>query len=589
MFFLVPKLDPGGAWFDGLASRTTKSVNLEVTSRCNLRCTYCTVSQPDYVGLDMARDQGVRLREELRPRHVEMVCLNGHGETTMIPGWQDQLKGFIDEFPVSMTSNFARRFADSELRALARFKSLNISLDSTDAGLLREVRRKVDLRVMLENLERLRTTAREMDVKGPEIYFFVTVFDRNVLQLEDLARLAVSIQVTGVQFVSLMKHPDVEGPGNVRPVTSLSPEDQRQAAKAIDAALRLLKAAGITVETWGSCIDTIRRSVDAETSAGIDYADGQDIRRKLESQGGGNLHWHESIIEMCGPGETRDCIDPWVFAQFEANGNVLPCCIHTPIGSANASWPLDTVLNNGAIRRMRGQMLTGALDPECAVCPTRRRIDKQAFRRKYVQQLVLTPATEPARDSLWLTVLKIIYLGHPGSSLPVRIALGIARRLFTAALLNRLILRSDPGVPEALGDRVRFDDVKVGHFGIGDRIYLHPNDVGARPASVRFRGVALRQCTGADLHVYRDSAESAPIEFELSIQDSATGRPVYEERLVLQDRETHWAPALPVLNGEHDVVFRTRMAEGARSNAGAWAYIGYPVFLTPEPPSSVCA
>jgi MoaA/NifB/PqqE/SkfB family radical SAM enzyme len=579
MFFLVPKVDSSGAWFDGFESKTTKSVNLEVTSRCNLRCTYCTVSQPDYVGHDMDEGHEARICEELKPRNVEMVCLNGHGETTMIPGWPDRLKGFIDAFPVGMTSNFSRPLTDPELRAFARFKSVNMSLDSADSKVMREVRRRVGLDVMLDNLERLRATAREMGVKGPDVYLFVTVYDRNVLELEALARLAVSLRVTGVQFVTLMKHPDVEGSGNVRPVNSLDAADRGRAAIAIEAALRILKGAGITVETWGSSIDMIRRSVDAEASAGVEYADPEAIRRKLESTGGGNLHWHDSVIEMCGPDETRDCVDPWVFAQFEANGNVLPCCIHTPIGSTGKGRPVDVVLNDAPVRRLRHQMLTGELDPECAICPTRRRTGRDTFRRKYVQFLVLTHSVPPPEDSMWLKALKHIYLGAPAAPLPARLAARALRRGLTPALLNRLILRTDPGVSPALRSRVQFEGVSVGHFGLGDRIYLHPNAVGAEPASVRFRGVPLPKCLQADLHVYRDNPESEPVQFEMALVDSA-GRTVHEESLVLGDAMAHWVLALPGLEGDHDVVFRTRMAKGSRSNQGAWAYVGYPIFTS---------
>src|SRR5213079_2481089 len=42
---------------DLLASDRTQVAHLEFTSRCNLRCVYCAVSQPTYSGRDLEHEQ----------------------------------------------------------------------------------------------------------------------------------------------------------------------------------------------------------------------------------------------------------------------------------------------------------------------------------------------------------------------------------------------------------------------------------------------------------------------------------------------------------------------------------------------------
>src|SRR5262245_19667338 len=283
MFFLVPKLNADGTWFDTLSSHRTQAVNVEYTSDCNLRCSYCAVSLPTYAGADMSAETIDLVRCGLKDREPEIVTLNGHGETTMIPNWPGKLKPFIDQFPVGMTSNFARRFSPDELDAFARFKSVNISLDTADPSLLKRIRRSVNLDQMLENLANIRSAADRLGIPGPAVYLFCTVYDQNVLQLEEFARLAVSLRVTGVIFGNLMKHPDVAGACNVRPITSLSPTIRRQARRTIETAIDILREHGITVSSWGDSLETMKeRMSEGEND---DTCIAAAIRNKLDVQG----------------------------------------------------------------------------------------------------------------------------------------------------------------------------------------------------------------------------------------------------------------------------------------------------------------
>ncbi len=64
------------------------SAHFEITSKCNLSCVYCAVSQPDYHGLILAPDQATKVADWLLANNVTNINLNGHGETTIVSGWE---------------------------------------------------------------------------------------------------------------------------------------------------------------------------------------------------------------------------------------------------------------------------------------------------------------------------------------------------------------------------------------------------------------------------------------------------------------------------------------------------------------------
>jgi MoaA/NifB/PqqE/SkfB family radical SAM enzyme len=574
MFFLVPKLNADGTWFDAMASHRTQAVNIEFTSNCNLRCSYCAVSQSDYVGAEMSADTVDLVYRGLQDRGLEMVTLNGHGETTMIPAWPSKLKPFIDNFPVGMTSNFARSFSAEELDAFARFKSINISLDAADAPLLQRIRRKVRLGQIVENLANTRAAASRLHVQGPKIYIFCTVYDENVLHLEALAKLAVSLAVTGVVFNNLVKYPDVAGACNVRVITSLDKETRQQARRAIDSSIAILREHGISVSWWDDSIETFAaQTSEAESANAIVAAGIQDDVAAPDKRGCSN-----GVSQPSDSEETRDCFEPWLFAQIDSRANVLPCCVHTAIGVLDRQHPLDAVLNNAPITRMRSNLLLGRLDTECTVCRIRRRIEKSELRRRYISQFILARPDQLAPARRWRTAATRVASAQFSTRVPVRGASFVLRRLLRIGLINRLMLRLDNGVPPDLKDRIRFENVTVGQFAIGDRIYLHPNRPNEAPATVRFHELLLQKCSSVDLYLYKDSEKSDDIQFDVAIADSSRGRPILEDSRVVKDAVCHWVVETPMLDGRYDLTVRTRMAPGANSVRFARAHVGYPIF-----------
>lgn len=77
-------------------------------------------------------------------------------------------------------------------------------------------------------------------------------------------------------------------------------------------------------------------------------------------------------------GKTRNCIEPWRSVQFDAEGNVTPCCSGTITGNfgniiaehfnrIEQGLP-STIFSNPGYRQLRNGLLTGNLHPSCISC-----------------------------------------------------------------------------------------------------------------------------------------------------------------------------------------------------------------------------
>src|SRR5262249_5309812 len=139
-------------------------IRLDLTTRCNLRCVYCAVSQSTYQGedipLEIAKDAVELIGRLTQTKKPVSVHINGHGETTFMNGWVDICRGLLDfELPLFITTNLAKDLSGAELDVMARMNTIMVSMDTADADLLRRMRRKVSLTQIVENIRRIRVTA----------------------------------------------------------------------------------------------------------------------------------------------------------------------------------------------------------------------------------------------------------------------------------------------------------------------------------------------------------------------------------------------------------------------------------------------
>jgi MoaA/NifB/PqqE/SkfB family radical SAM enzyme len=322
------------------------------------------VSQPGYVGLHMADAMIRALVETLRSRELQQLCINGHGETTFVSGWHELFRPLIDEVNLSITTNLARRLAADETDFLSRLYSINVSLDTADPELLARVRYPMRLAVLVDNILRIRAAALRDRRAGPRFILYAGVYDRNVMQIEELASFALALGFHQAVFWSLVKHADVAWGLNVHTLETLGPSEKCDAVSALKRAATLLRDHGVPCEFVGDFLGVLER----QTVAGLPALSEPPANR---------------IFEMAPTRHTRDCFDPWNYVQVKANGDVHPCCAHGPVGRVAEGRGLDTVLDGESLRRLRRSLLAGDLDAECRHCHMRATVPVTEFRARY--------------------------------------------------------------------------------------------------------------------------------------------------------------------------------------------------------------
>jgi molybdenum cofactor biosynthesis enzyme MoaA len=243
-------------------------VRLDITTRCNLRCVYCAVSHPKYRGADMddaiAGQALSRVLDLAMHNTLEPVDLNGHGETTIREGWTELCFALIERgIRVRLTSNFAKSFSETELEALASMETIAISVDTANSRLLRNVRRRVDLRQIATNIAFVRSTALKFHRSPPDFVFLCGVYDKNTSDWEDFARFAVALGITRMEIWSLTLHNGLDVPekDRVHPLDDLVDRELRPRLLSIRRGLEFLRRHDVEVTIQGGFLDALERRV----------------------------------------------------------------------------------------------------------------------------------------------------------------------------------------------------------------------------------------------------------------------------------------------------------------------------------------
>lgn len=205
-------------------------LRIDLTTRCNLRCTYCAVSAPGYVGKDMEPKTFSELLSFLKtlpPDITTRVHINGHGETTYHPEWEKAAYAVLESGrrPYIIT-NLAKNYTQEEIDLLARFACIQISLDSADEALMKKIRKPVRVAKILENLHAVRNSAVAQGVEVPQIALSIGVYDPSIWKLTDLIDLAHELKIREMTFWNLVEYGHQK---HVSALTRLEGEQLRQA------------------------------------------------------------------------------------------------------------------------------------------------------------------------------------------------------------------------------------------------------------------------------------------------------------------------------------------------------------------------
>jgi MoaA/NifB/PqqE/SkfB family radical SAM enzyme len=353
-----------------LAPGPLQQIRLDLTTRCNLRCVYCAVSQITYRGEDMPMELAHRATDHIAQlgsrNQPYVVDVNGHGETTFMAGWVDVCKSLLGyNLSLSITTNLAKVYSREELEILAQMYVINVSIDTCDPELLKRLRRRADVRQIVANIQAVRETSRRIDHEPPNFQFSCGLYDKNSLSIVDLAEFAVGLQIYAVGFWNLTKWPhdwftDVSEHDRVFPLDEVSDAELRPRIDAIQKAIAILKDNGVRVNVNGDFVSALERRLD------------------------GVFVGEEAINSYELPkGMTRDCTDPWTYAELETNGDVKPCCARNGVGNLGQE-ELSQILSGERIRQLRSDLLGGTPDADCAKCHLRGSTTPEALREKVV-------------------------------------------------------------------------------------------------------------------------------------------------------------------------------------------------------------
>jgi hypothetical protein len=186
---------------------------------------------------------------------------------------------------LSIITNLARPLGDEEIECLSRFYSIDVSLDTVDPDLLPKIRRKVALKTIIENMDRIKRAAarrkpslfsmagiRQIFRKSksrPHFRLSCGVYDQNIAGILDLCQFAKQHRFRAITFWQLVKYDDVPNGQNVYPIESLEPEAIDNAIAIMERATAFLSAnriasniAGDFVESWKA----LRRASGAPTA-----------------------------------------------------------------------------------------------------------------------------------------------------------------------------------------------------------------------------------------------------------------------------------------------------------------------------------
>jgi organic radical activating enzyme len=224
-----------------LRSARTDAVHLSTTSRCNLRCVYCDVSAPGYVGSDFEFSTFDRVLRILKERGVKAVSFYGEGETTFIPGWERNLARLQEAgLRTALVTNLARRLEASELEVLLSVDDLYVSCDTTDPEVFKKTR-SGNVSILVHNMVELQGLAIRRTGRTKDLTWHCVL---NTMSWRTLASWVGSGLVLGVARFSVAQCLPKEHNRQVSCITTLPDAEFREALLALEEARKLAEGHG---------------------------------------------------------------------------------------------------------------------------------------------------------------------------------------------------------------------------------------------------------------------------------------------------------------------------------------------------------
>lgn len=225
---------------------------IELTRKCNLRCMYCAVSQHNWKheDLDTSKIDINLLAKQLRNLGISKILLHGHGETTIVDGWEDYAYELINlGFRLTICTNMAKNFTDREIDILSKFSSITVSIDTLDKKLFNILRKGGDINKIMSNIDKVRSKNNKI------IWVWSTVVVKETISgLHDLIREGL---LQDVKIFSLCNFTRLNGV-NLTHLSDLSPEEAYEALSEIEKLQIFVKSCGKILDPKAGLLETLR-------------------------------------------------------------------------------------------------------------------------------------------------------------------------------------------------------------------------------------------------------------------------------------------------------------------------------------------
>lgn len=230
---------------------------VEVTTRCNLRCSYCLVSSPNWVERTIGDGMLTKVLHQLVERNPKVIHLHGHGETTIVEGWTKYANILLDKgVNVSLCSNLMKTYDELEIDVLSKFSHLAVSLDTIDAELFKRLRRGGDIKQVTYNLVRIMSKAKSHNRKL-RVSFSVVVCDKNITHLIDLTNYGVQLGISGITLCNLGVIDTPKNALDVKHLSQLSQEECGAAIRILSQVQMICKVNDITCDLKYGIMDSL--------------------------------------------------------------------------------------------------------------------------------------------------------------------------------------------------------------------------------------------------------------------------------------------------------------------------------------------
>jgi MoaA/NifB/PqqE/SkfB family radical SAM enzyme len=301
-----------------------RSIQIECTTRCNLKCTFCELSYWTEKPADLTLDNIQKMVEHL-PK-LKRVDLTGIGESLMNRDFFTIVK-FLKSRGMYVTLN--DNFTLMTEKAAQRIVELGIdqiflSLDGATKETYEQIRVGANFDKVISNTRRLLQTKREMGKKRPEVKINTVVCSINYHELPAIVELAHDIGIGMVQFVNAITFESTEHVAT----TGVQPEVQAIFQKTLERAHQL----GVLVK-----------------------------------------------IELFDKLPVQQCDFPWKRNFVTYDGYVHPCCYTTQTGDRRAQnrrsfgnlskYSFEEIWNSDVYAAFRRKMRKGVLPHACEHCP----------------------------------------------------------------------------------------------------------------------------------------------------------------------------------------------------------------------------